>query len=91
MSERTERVNVIFPKELLRELRKHVPPRERSALIVRATERELRRVRLLAALGALRLAPAWMAEEHPDLADAAAIDRVLAEERATYRARHGDE
>ena len=84
MSTHTERVNVNFPKELLQELRKHVPPRERSALIVRATERELRRVRLLAALQTLRAEPAWGIELHPDLADAEAIDRVVADERSSY-------
>jgi len=80
----TERINVNFPKALLEELRRYVPARERSALIVRATEKELRRVKLLSALNALSKGPAWKLEDHPDLSDGPAIDRVLAESRAAW-------
>ncbi|MBM4431524.1 MAG: hypothetical protein FJ026_14440 [Chloroflexi bacterium] len=81
----TERINVIFPKALLDELRRYVPPRERSAFIVRATERELRRTKLSATLCSLLAGPVWTAEEHPGLSDEKAIDRAVAESRATWR------
>jgi len=80
----TERINVSFPKGLLDELRRNVPARERSALIVRATERELRRIKLLRLLDALADAPAWRGEDHPDLGDGACIDRAIAESRAGW-------
>jgi hypothetical protein len=87
----TERINVSFPKALLDELRRYVPLRERSALIVRATERELRRVRLQASLAALATEPAWALKHHPELTDGPAIDRVLAESRAAWQvASEGD-
>jgi len=81
----TERINVIFPKELLDDLRRYVAPRERSAFIVRATERELRRARLSATLRSLETEPAWKAEEHPELSDERAIDRAVAESRARWQ------
>jgi len=81
----TERINVNFPKALLDELRRCVPVRERSALIVRATERELRRVRLQGSLAALATEPAWTLKHHPELTDGPAIDHVLAESRAAWQ------
>ena len=81
----TERINVNFPKALLEDLRRYVPLRERSALIVRATERELRRVRLQASLAALATEPAWTLKQHPELTDGPAVDRVLAESRAAWQ------
>ena len=81
----TERINVIFPKALLEDLRRYVAPRERSAFIVRATERELRRAKLAATLRSLETEPAWTAEEHPELSDERAIDRAVAESRARWQ------
>ena len=80
----TERINVIFPKSLLDDLRRYVAPRERSAFIVRATERELRRAKLSATLRSLEAEPAWKSEEHPELSDERAIDRAVAESRARW-------
>jgi hypothetical protein len=90
----TERINVNFPKHLLEELRRYVPLRERSALIVRATERELRRMKLSAALKGLSEQPAWKPEQHPDLCDGQAVDRAVGESRAAWQVQpqeRGDE
>jgi len=49
-AEATKRINVTFPASLLEELRRYVPRRERNRFIVEATEKELKRRRLLKAL-----------------------------------------
>jgi hypothetical protein len=46
-TEATKRINVTFPVSLLEELRRYVPRRERSKFIVEATEKELKRTRLV--------------------------------------------
>jgi metal-responsive CopG/Arc/MetJ family transcriptional regulator len=50
-TEATRRINVTFPVSLLEELRRYVPRRKRSEFIAEATEKELKRVRLLKVLG----------------------------------------
>lgn len=59
------RLNVSFPSEVLEELKKTVPSGERSQLIVQATQKELKKRRLLLALK--EAAGAWRDENHPEL------------------------
>jgi len=81
----TERINVIFPKRALDDLRRYVPARQRSTLIVRTTESELRRIKLEALLGELEAkGPAWHAEGHAELRTPEVIDHAIAEGRAAW-------
>jgi len=79
-----ERINVLFPRELLDDLRRNVPARQRSQLIVRATEHELRRVKLLSALARLESEPAWKAENHGDSRNGAEAERAATDSRAVW-------
>lgn len=74
------RMNVLLPAGVAKDLREYVPPRKRARFVAEAVERELRRLRLEAALDAS--AGAWQDADHPDLADGPAIDRWIAEGRA---------
>jgi len=80
VSSTTVRMNVLLPAGVARDLREWVPPRKRARFVAEAVERELRRLRLQAALDAS--AGAWSDEDHPDLADGPAIDHWIAEGRA---------
>lgn len=73
------RLNVLLPAGVAEDLREYVPPRKRARFVAEAVERELRRLRLEAALDAS--AGAWEDADHPDLADGPAIDRWIAEGR----------
>ncbi len=59
------RTNVMFPDDLLVELRKTVPARERSAFIAEATRRQLVMLKQRVALH--ESAGAWSSEAHPEL------------------------
>lgn len=83
------RVNVYFPKKLLADLEKYVPARRRSALIVEATEKELRAIKLRVALDTGR--GAWSDADHPDLKTGEDIDRYVREMRANWRLPDQDE
>lgn len=61
------RMNVLLPAGVARDLREYVPPRKRAHFVAQAVERELRRLRLQAALESC--AGAWRDEYHPDLHD----------------------
>jgi hypothetical protein len=73
-------MNVILPASLAEDLRHYVPPRQRARFVAQAVVRELRRLRLQAALEAS--AGAWQDADHPELADGPAIDRWIAEGRS---------
>lgn len=77
-----KRINVTFPTSLLEELSRHIPPRERNRFIVEATEKELRRQRLLLALR--ESAGAWRDEDHPDLETPEDIDGYVRRLRETW-------
>jgi hypothetical protein len=84
-----KRINVTFPASLLEELRRYVPVRERNRFIVEATEKELRRQRLLVALR--ESAGDWRDEDHPDLPTPESIDRYVRRLRETWMPRPWDE
>jgi len=77
-----KRINVTFPTSLLEELKHHIPPRERNRFIVEATEKELRRQRLLLALS--ESAGAWREKDHPDLETPEDIDSYVRRLRETW-------
>jgi hypothetical protein len=78
----SKRINVTFPTSLLEELKYHIPPRERNRFIVEATEKELRRQRLVLALR--DSAGAWSEEGHPDLETPEDIDGYVRRLRETW-------
>ena len=62
-----ERINVIFPEEVLKDLRQLVPAKQRSDLIVQATAEKLA---LLHQQHVVRkTAGAWQKENHTELQD----------------------
>ena len=89
--EPTKRINVTFPTSLLEELRRYVPRWERNRFIVEATDRELKRIRLLKVLADLRHEPAWSDEDHPDLMTNEDIDRYIRRLRETWMPRSWEE
>lgn len=70
-----ERTNIMFPPDILRELRQLVPARERSAFVAEATRKQLMVLKQKAALK--HSAGAWSDAQHKDL--------TTAEDFARYR------
>lgn len=62
-----ERFNIVFPADVMAELRASVPARKRSDFIIEATSKELKRLKQKAILEHLRKEPAWKVEDHPDM------------------------
>lgn len=85
MGTELERISVYFPKALLDDLRRYVPARRRSAVIVESTAKEVERLKLLAVLE--RTAGAWRDEDYPSLATDEDIDRYVGELRASWHTR----
>ena len=79
-----ERININLPKPLLEDLRRYVPRKQRSQVIAQATARELRRIKLSAALDELKREPAWRPTEHPELTTGATIDQHFQQRRAGW-------
>ena len=75
-----ERLNLSLPKELVDALRREVPARERTRFVARAITREIRGLRLRAAIEAA--AGVWRDEDHQELATPADIDRWIEAGRA---------
>jgi hypothetical protein len=90
-TEATRRINVTFPVSLLEELRRYVPRRKRSEFIAEATEKELKRVRLLKVLEDLRRERAWSDEDHHDLMTVEDVNRYVRRLRETWMPRSWDE
>ena len=79
-----QRINILFPRPLLEDLRRYVPARQRSRVVVEATQEKLQRLKLLAALDSLAKEPAWKAEDHPDLKTGQDIDRWVENMRQSW-------
>ena len=89
MTAEVKRISVIFPVRVLEDLRRLVPPKERSKFIAEATERELKRLRLEKALR--ESAGAWSDEDHPDLMTVEDVNRYIRRLRETSMPRTWDE
>ncbi|MDE2321080.1 MAG: hypothetical protein KGL31_04075 [candidate division NC10 bacterium] len=74
------KMQVVFPRDLLREVDQVVSRRKRSEFIVEATRKELRRQRLEQAME--KAAGAWSDEGHPELSTLKEVHRWLAQLRA---------
>ncbi len=74
-----ERLNLYLTKPLADELRRLIPPRERTRFVEEAVAKALRRQKLLDALE--KSYGAWKAEDHPDMLTGADIDRWIEEQR----------
>ncbi|MDI6770444.1 MAG: hypothetical protein QMD04_12335 [Anaerolineales bacterium] len=77
-----ERLNLYLTKPLADELRRVIPPRERTRFVEEVLARELRRRKLKAALKAS--AGAWKDEDHPELKTGEDIDRWIEEGRKGF-------
>lgn len=62
-----QRINVVFPRPLLDDLRRYVPARQRSRVVAEATAERLQRIKLLAVLDGLAKESAWKEEDHPEM------------------------
>ncbi len=70
-------MNVLLPADVAEDLRQYVLPRQRARFVAAAVEREIRRLRIEAALEGS--CGAWQDADHPELSDGPAIDRWIAE------------
>jgi len=75
------RMNVVFPEEVMEELRTLIPEGKRTDFVVDATRERLLRERQRQALAAA--AGSWNDESHPNLQTAEDVRRYLEEARAT--------
>ena len=80
----TKRTHVVIPDDLIKEIDTLVGNRQRSSFIVRATERELVRMRQLKALDGL---VAWNEKDHPELKDGAAkwVSKLRQQDEARFQ------
>jgi predicted Holliday junction resolvase-like endonuclease len=74
-----ERLNLYLSKDVIDDLRRQVPDRERTSFVEETLRRELRRRKLLEAIDASY--GAWQDEDHPELATPEDIDRWIEEGR----------
>ncbi|MCL0098338.1 hypothetical protein M1O16_00510 [Dehalococcoidia bacterium] len=80
-----ERINVIFPKDVLNELRRLVPSKERSRVIVEATAARLALLRQQEAVK--QAAGTWSDEDYPQLNSESDLERWVAEIRGSWQTR----
>lgn len=69
----TQRAHIVLPQDLVSEIDAIVGPRGRSAFIVETAREALRRRALLDFLKRSGPSPAWKDEDHPELAEGAAV------------------
>jgi hypothetical protein len=79
MPEIRERLNLYLTKPLADELRRLIPPRERTRFVEEVLKRELRRRKLREAIESAY--GAWTDENHPDMMTGEDIDRWIEEQR----------
>lgn len=84
-----ERVNVIFPRELVHELRRLVPRRRRSELIAEATAEKLALLRQQEAVR--EAAGSWKDEDHPEMQTLDDVHRWLDDLRSSWRRAEDDD
>lgn len=77
-----ERMNLYITKPVMDELRRLVPPRERTRFVEQVLARELRKRKLKEALEAS--AGAWKDEDHPELASFEDVNRWIEEGRKGF-------
>lgn len=80
-----ERINIRLPRELADDLRRLVPPRKRSQVIIAGTAQAVARIKQEAALE--EGAGAWTDESHPELVTQEDIDRYLQDLRSSTQKR----
>jgi len=83
-TEGVERLNIRVPRELANDLKRLVPARKRTQLIVDATAEAVARLKQQEAL---REGKIWSDESHPDLKSQEDINRYLREMRASWERR----
>jgi len=79
--EGVERLNIRVPRQLADDLKRLVPARKRSQLIVAATADAVARLKQQEAL---RQEKIWSDENHPDLATQEDINRYLRDMRVSW-------
>ncbi len=80
-SRRMEKISVSFPKGLLEEIKRFVPPRHRSRIIVEGTSRMIALFKQQKALK--ETAGLWKEEDHPELKDG--VDSYIRNIRTSWR------
>ena len=82
MSAVKEPINLSIAKSVMDDLRRAVPASERAHFVEMALERELRRLKLRAAIE--KSYGAWKDEDHPELATVEEVNRQVAEGRKGF-------
>lgn len=77
----TVRVSLVFPRALWEEVRRLIPPGERSRVIARATEREIRLRQRMESVERIRLLQQELRAKYGQLPDSAEEIRRMREER----------
>lgn len=77
----TVRVSLVFPRTLWEEVRRLIPPGERSRVIARATEREIRLRQRMESVERIRLLQQELRAKYGQLPDSAEEIRRMREER----------
>ena len=77
-----ERMNLYITKSLMDDLRRVVPPRERTRFVEEVLARELRRLKLREAIK--NAYGAWKDEDHPELATFEDVNRWVEEGRKGF-------
>ena len=83
-AEDVERLNIRMPRELANDLKRLVPARKRSQLVVAATAEAVARLKQQEALREEKI---WSDEGHPDLTSQEDINHYLSEMRASWERR----
>lgn len=84
-----ERMNLYLTKSVADELRRLVPPRERTRFVEEVLARELRRARLREVIE--QSYGAWRDEDHPDMMTGEDIDRWIEAQRQVGAASRQEE
>lgn len=77
----TVRVSLVFPRALWEEVRRLIPPGERSRVIAQATEREIRLRQRMESVERIRLLQQELRAKYGQLPDSAEEIRRMREER----------
>ncbi|MEW6684592.1 MAG: hypothetical protein AB1393_00110 [Candidatus Edwardsbacteria bacterium] len=79
------RTNILFPEDLLEEIKKIVGKGKRSSFVVEATKEKLERMKFLQALN--RTKGSWSDKNHPTLKNQRGLNRYLKKIRSSANKR----
>ena len=87
-AQEVKRLNIRMPRDLADDLKRLVPARKRSQLVIAATAEAVARLKQQEALREEKI---WSDESHPDLTTQEEVNHYLSEMRASWRPIAGSE